>query len=651
MNNILEQLNKKLEDNQYRIDNFEYLKQNYLILDKVTICLLENNGKKAARELKKISREELIRTFVICSRFFDTKEEHENEIETFDFLMYDGKNLRTKINKLSLVSDLCIVLYQKKHEVISDEIYEEILKEEEVFKKIYGEDYFDIWDKLSEDQEMLLYYDVAYGYYDILNHDFTDELIVVEADKTRKNITTLADLVRSVKEKPEKDYSIDKYSSSEKKELEKKLTYYFIVNLDAAVEYIFDKIELYEKTVKKLRKENGKLLQKIERIKELYSRKENEMISTVELRNLLDDSEDSLSLLSSVAKSNIDLVSKIEETFAEKEKIIYLLYNYHYNYDELNLDDISSINIDILKQNLDNLDIANIVLYNNNLEYIIKSNKLVNTIRLKSLLSKNYITNTVINKNIDILFDDSIFDNYNSNVKLFEKYSINVVDIVNSYYEMLFINNSYLERIFNLYSLYNIKLDSNNIIRLIDTTNFDYIDLYIEEGYYDFIINNIDLLEQRDVIPKRLYINNLVNSDISIYNFIDCNLLNEGSFFVKNEYLDSACASKVYVFENKEIKKKLDEASRLDISEETLNSDIVIKLDGEYREDDIYNFDGVIISRNKVLRNLEVIKDMLYSEYDKVLNSVIYNSILGVDDVNTISSELKILFDTPITLK
>ena len=204
---------------------------------------------------------------------------------------------------------------------------------------------------------------------------------------------------------------------------------------------------------------------------------------------------------------------------------------------------------------------------------------------------------------------------------------------------------------FKLSSLYGIKLDNDKLIRLIDVTNFDNIDLYIEEGYHDFIINNINLLEQGDLIPKRIHINNLVNSELVDSNSISSELVNEGSFFVTNSSLDSACGSKIYVVENKEIKNILDNSNRLSISNDTMCSDVVLKLDREYRDNDVYSFDGIIISRNKVLRNLEALKNTNYSLYDIVLNSIIYNSILGVDDIKTITSEIKNTFGTAVVLK
>ena len=373
------------------------------------------------------------------------------------------------------------------------------------------------------------------------------------------------------------------------------------------------------------------------------------MISPSVLSNILDDSDESIKILSSIAKSNSDLVSETEKEFTLKEKLIYILYSYHYNFDELSSEfknNINSINIDILKENLDKLKGSHIVLSNTNLEYIINYNKLIDFDRLKPFISRGVIYSLILNNNIKLLTSDEEFNNFYNNIKLFEDFNINITDVAQGHFSLFFINHEYLKSILNIYTSYDIKIDGNNLIRFVDTNNLDVIDLFIEEGYGDFILSNLDYLDDGENIAKRIHINNLVESDSVYGGSINSDLLSEGSFFVSDRYLDDACSSKVSYFQNKEIKDILDNSFRTNISKELSFSDLVLKLDSNYKDSNsnIYSFDGIIISRNKVLRNLEALKGTNYSDLDKVFNSVIYNSLLGVDDLKTISFEIKKLF-------
>lgn len=630
MNEILNKTSEKIENNQYYLDNFEFLVDKYKTVTEALTYFSRDKGELAVKELYKVSRIDLITTYVYFARFWDSKEEHEKEIELIDYLMHDGNNLEAKIKKFEFIDSICILKFGEKHGVLSEDDEVKLERLKQAFKNVYGEEYYESLLKLLENDQFLLMFNATFNYMDILNHDYSKEKTVLIIELLRHSRNSDA---------------FNGYIEDEKIRVN-----YSILNFDSLFGYICDQIDIYRKEIRGLRKENTKLVTKVQKLKKIVNKKDDEMISTRELGDLLEE-EDSIKLLKSILESNSKVALKVEENFGIKEKLFYLLYSYHYSLDDVMIDDLSSVNIDILKNNLEELKNSCISLSNTNLEYIIKSNILIEKDKLKSLVSRGFINSTVVNKNIRLLTEENEFNNFSKNISLFENNGINIVDIVNGYYEFLFINNSYLEEVLKLSSLYGIKLDNDKLIRLIDVTNFDNIDLYIEEGYHDFIVNNINLLEQGDLIPKRIHINNLVNSELVDSNSISSELVNEGSFFVPNSSLDSACGSKIYVVENKEIKHILDNSNRLSISNDTMCSDVVLKLDREYRDNDVYSFDGIIISRNKVLRNLEVLKNTNYSLYDIVLNSIIYNSILGVDDIKTITSEIKNTFGMAVVLK
>lgn len=634
MDEILAELEEKIENNQYYLDNFDFMVETYKNFNEVLDLFSKNKGNPAAEKLCKITRFDLIKLYVLYSRFYDSNEEHDEMINLISYLMHDGKNLQAKKTKFEILEAIAMHIVGQKNYFSSKSDRKKFEKLKNIFIEIYGEDNYLIYEKICEDEHFLLFFNMVYFYFDIIYFDYENYDLVGAIEVLRNE--NFSELIGSYIEDDEVR------------------TLFTIVNFDSLFGYIYEKVEKYRKELRSIRKENSKLITKAQKLRELYNKKDKELISTQDLKGVVDDSDESFKILTSLAKSNSEIVSKIEENFGKKEQIIYALYNYHYNYDEIASEiekDIENIDISILKENLDRLSKNGINVSNENLIYIIKNNSLINVDNVKPFIAKSYINTTIINRNIRILTNEDDFSNYFNNIKLLETFNINVLDIVNGYYEFLLINNNYLTDIFNLCKMYGLKLDSYNIIILLDTLSFDNIDLFIEEGYSDYIVNNVNLLEKGDVIPKRLHINNLVNSDLVETNSIDEDVLNEGSFFVSDRCLDDACSSKTYLYQNKEINTILNNSLRLKVSEDIINSDIVLKLDAKYRNEDVYDFDGVIISRCKVLRNLEALKNTSYSVYERVLNSIIYNSLLGIDDLKTISSEIKNTFGTFKNLK
>ena len=634
MDEILNEIDQTIENNEYYLDNFDFMTQKLKNIVDALDCFCKNRGDLAIQKLYNVTRDDLIKLFVLCARFYDSKEEHEEVTEVVSFLMHDGKNLKAKATKFELLIALSLLIQGDKKNITNRAEKKQLRELEKTFEYIYDEEYLKLLKKVAEIPDFVLLFYTAYNYFDVLKFDYSDYDIPDEVESLRNE--KAADLIQEFIED------------------EKTRVFFTLVNFDALYTFLFDATEKYRKELRSVRKENNKLIAKAQKLRELYNKKDKEVISSKDLKNILDDSEESFKILSSLAISNSKLVSKLEDSFGKKEQIIYILYNYHYNFDEIAPDledDIDNIDTNILRENLDKLSKLSITISNQNLLYIIKNNVLINVERIKPFISKNYINVNIINKNIRILIEDEEFLNYSNNIKLLERFNINIVDLVGSYYELLLINNNFLKEIFNLAKIYNLKLDSNNILLLVDSLNFDNVDLFIEEGYSEYIVNNLNLLSRGDIIPKRLHINNLVNSDLVESSSIDEDILNEGTFFVSDRQLDDACSSKTYLFQNEEIKNYLDNSLRITISEKTLNSDIVLKLDSKYRTDNVYDFDGVIISRNKVLRNLDALSNTKYSIYDKVLNSVIYNSLLGIDDVKNISNEIKSTFGNFKSLK
>ena len=631
MNEIIKDIEKKIEYNQNLLDNFDYLVEMYKRIDDILILFAKNKGNAAAEKLTFVGRDELLKYLMIFLRFYDSKEKQEKIIEAVDFFLYDGKNRDLKIRKFNMLFTLSILIYEMKFRY-TKEVEEEFNKLKEFFSNVYGDDFYEILEELSDTPDFSLIYTILYNYTDVINKNFKSE-----------NTCARIEILRHAIEISENAF-YDQYIEDNDIRID-----YTILLLDTYNGVIKEKIEEYRKELRKVRKENSMLTTKLEKLMKINDKLGKEIISDRLFTSDLDNSDESIRILTSIAKSNSEIVNNTEKNFTTKEKIIYILYNYHYNFDMLSTsfkDNINSIDTKILQENLDRLSGCHIILSNNNLEYVISYNKIIDIDRLKPFISRGIIYNTVLNNNIMLLTSDEEFNNFNNNIRLLEKYGVSVLDITVEHYDLLFINNEYLRKVFDIYTSYGVKLDNSNIVRLIDTNNLDIIDLFIEEGYGDFILSNLEYLEDGENIAKRIHINGLIQTDSVYGGNINPDLLSEGNFFISDRYLDDACSTKVYHFQNKEIKEILDNSFRNSISEELTSSDLVLKLDSNYKDsnNNIYNFDGIIISRNKVLRNLEALKDTNYTDLDIVFNSIIYNSLLGVDDLKTISYEVKKIF-------
>lgn len=91
----------------------------------------------------------------------------------------------------------------------------------------------------------------------------------------------------------------------------------------------------------------------------------------------------------------------------------------------------------------------------------------------------------------------------------------------------------------------------------------------------------------------------------------------------------------------------LEKYTPMSITNETLNSPLVKEMDERYKVSNLsYNFNGVVISRKKFLRNYEfLVNTDLISEEDKdtekiLLVSAIHNSILSMDEIEKVNNSL-----------
>lgn len=310
---------------------------------------------------------------------------------------------------------------------------------------------------------------------------------------------------------------------------------------------------------------------------------------------------------------NYDLYMKLIDKNVSKIEAILLKYDLLNKFSKEELKELETIDANKVESILiifnglpynfcfSNQDWLNI--FNNSNEQNIKT--------ILKALNLKYITLDFINNYLYIFYepDFQIFKNnldslINKNIK------------VNCLNELMLVDN--LENYINLVKHY--ALDLNNIFvlkNMIKPYFFDYLDLFIEQGLYDILKNDLTILnEDLNVLIKRLIIARsikipLLNSEGKINYFI------RNQFFIPDSLLDN------YIFNSTTLKideTNLNEPFKLEISLE--DNEFENFSDGDL----IYNFNGIIISRLKYLRNRKILND---DEY--MLECLVKNSILNLE--------------------
>ena len=129
-------------------------------------------------------------------------------------------------------------------------------------------------------------------------------------------------------------------------------------------------------------------------------------------------------------------------------------------------------------------------------------------------------------------------------------------------------------------------------------------------------------------------------SNLIGFNYINSNnkligqVVSGNKFYVSPERYDNYIVDEGECYLNPSCVEKLESNKRLAISDEVKNSDAINKLDELYQKSKlVYEINGVIISKNRVLRNLEVLKDIDDIDITDVLyQAIIYKMIPNISD-------------------
>jgi hypothetical protein len=118
------------------------------------------------------------------------------------------------------------------------------------------------------------------------------------------------------------------------------------------------------------------------------------------------------------------------------------------------------------------------------------------------------------------------------------------------------------------------------------------------------------------------------------------------------DYVYKPHETRDFIFDAKHDDAKLICERMYDSGDFIYNSSVIKQMDALFLDSSnpyIYNYNGVLISRNKVLKNYSFLKKQ-YPGYDKqhlLESSIIHNSIMDVDDAFRINKIISSIMDFP----
>lgn len=277
---------------------------------------------------------------------------------------------------------------------------------------------------------------------------------------------------------------------------------------------------------------------------------------------------------------------------------------------------------------------------------------------IKSLCYNEWIDTSFIHNNISILLSNEyqsyteipcLYERFCNNIYIFINKKFNIKNIRKSNPSLFLIDENILKQRLFLFKQYHVNFDKQDNIDYNFITNYDIfniMDSFIELGLNDYVKNNIEMLSSDGYnIIKRIYISNIIGYNIWNENGkLNNSILTGFMFPISNDDLENYYINYTdYVIDNN-ITKYFGNNYGV--------SSIINILDNYYLVDDNYLFDDIIISRNKVIRNISSIS-LKFENIDSniLLMAIINNSILDENQIETIKYEInKILSKKQKTL-
>ena len=355
--------------------------------------------------------------------------------------------------------------------------------------------------------------------------------------------------------------------------------------------------------------------------------KHNQEITTIPDEVMqLDDEELQKQILERIYNNNMSIYTQIEKKYND-------LSSNSYNKYSLLLEqygiDISNYNIDITNDINDVKKILKLV-SSLNIKSPHKIVEIINTSKLKiveninNLVKKGYIDNEYVNNNINI-FSDSYIDLI-SNIEEFKKEGLSLSSI-SKLKDSLCEDSDTIQRsiaVLKEYGLFSSLGDCSSSSFLNNEQLEQKIDKLLELGMEQFLKEDLSLLNYEDSVYDKILLAYKLNIPIEDTNSLH-NILST-SFIVSDDDIDT------YLFNVS--RKSLDSLEDININKD----DLLELLEKKQSSENVYDFDGVLISKNKMSRNLENSDDEI--PLKTVILCMIDDKILDTDELEKITKSL-----------
>ena len=422
---------------------------------------------------------------------------------------------------------------------------------------------------------------------------------------------------------------------------------------------IFEQLEKIENRKKEL-SEKVKHNQKIKKQKEKKLQQINKKLKNInlkgsiqitnELLEILPNEETRFILLKQALSENRNSYYEIKPLLIQNEDnsiIENLFKKYVYDLKYLNEEEKEELltkgNVEEIKNILQQLSENKLTFYKKEnfpiVKILLNTNlKIVETII--NLTKQQILSEEFIYKNYSIFFFE-IFNNLIKNIELLKQKKINLKNI--NIENILLEENKKLEENLTILEQYNFptnNLTSFEILQNIETIK--YLDIFIELELYDYIKENPNIINQdcKSIINKLLLYKQLgidIKDKELLKNIIN-NTFKIGNTVIDDELLEEYIENQTIFYINEEINEILEKTKVTPINK---NNEIE-ELEKYIQDDNIYNINGIIISKNKVLRNYQtLIKNNDIDKKEILLNSIIYNSNLTEQEINIINNSIK----------
>ena len=355
--------------------------------------------------------------------------------------------------------------------------------------------------------------------------------------------------------------------------------------------------------------------------------KHNQEITTIPDEVMqLDDEELQKQILERIYNNNMSIYTQIEKKYND-------LSSNSYNKYSLLLEqygiDISNYNIDITNDINDVKKILKLVSSLNiksphKIVEIINTSKLEIVESINNLVKKGYIDNEYVNNNINI-FSDSYIDLI-SNIEEFKKEGLSLSSI-SKLKDSLCEDSDTIQRsiaVLKEYGLFSSLGDCSSSSFLNNEQLEQKIDKLLELGMEQFLKEDLSLLNYEDSVYDKILLAYKLNIPIEDTNSLH-NILSS-PFVVSDDDIDT------YLFNVS--RKSLNSLEDININKD----DLLELLEKKQSSENVYDFDGVLISKNKMSRNLENSDDEI--PLKTVILCMIDDKILDTDELEKITKSL-----------